>query len=86
MFPLGTVMIFDDHMNILSTGDVTQMMEDDSDESSDQSFTEEEPSPYMHSLIWSNNGEWDIDELQICEMGSWGPEGEYVCVGRCPLK
>ncbi|KAI0927701.1 hypothetical protein AcW1_007127 [Taiwanofungus camphoratus] len=30
-------------------------------------------------------GEWDIDEVQICEMGSWGPEGEYVCVGRCPL-
>ena len=56
------VMIFDDHMNILSTGDVTQMMEDDSDESSDQSFTQEEPSSYAHSMIWNNNGEWDIDE------------------------
>ncbi|CCM05511.1 uncharacterized protein FIBRA_07734 [Fibroporia radiculosa] len=31
-------------------------------------------------------GDWDIDEIQICEMGSWGPEGEYVCVGRCPLR
>ncbi|PCH40591.1 hypothetical protein WOLCODRAFT_68100 [Wolfiporia cocos MD-104 SS10] len=30
-------------------------------------------------------GEWDVDEVQICEMGSWGPEGEYVCVGRCSL-
>jgi len=31
-------------------------------------------------------GAWDIDEIQICEMGSWGPEGEYVCVGRCALR
>ncbi|OCH83916.1 hypothetical protein OBBRIDRAFT_799527 [Obba rivulosa] len=30
-------------------------------------------------------GEWTVDEVQLCEMGSWGPEGEYVCVGRCPL-
>ena len=30
-------------------------------------------------------GEWVVDEVQICEMGSWGPEGEYVCVGRIPL-
>ncbi|KAI0693612.1 AKAP7 2'5' RNA ligase-like domain-containing protein [Cerioporus squamosus] len=30
-------------------------------------------------------GEWDIDEVQICEMGSWGPEGEYRAVARCPL-
>ncbi|EMD39444.1 hypothetical protein CERSUDRAFT_121726 [Gelatoporia subvermispora B] len=30
-------------------------------------------------------GEWSIDEIQLCEMGSWGPEGEYVCVASCPL-
>ncbi|KZT12310.1 uncharacterized protein LAESUDRAFT_691583 [Laetiporus sulphureus 93-53] len=30
-------------------------------------------------------GAWEVDEIQICEMGSWGPEGEYVCVGRCSL-
>lgn len=30
-------------------------------------------------------GSWTVDEVQICEMGSWGPEGEYVCVGRIPL-
>ncbi|KAI0630023.1 kinase A anchor protein, partial [Trametes polyzona] len=30
-------------------------------------------------------GEWEVDEVQICEMGSWGPEGEYVAVARCPL-
>lgn len=30
-------------------------------------------------------GQWVIDEVQICEMGSWGREGEYVCVGRIPL-
>ena len=31
-------------------------------------------------------GEWEVDELQICEMGSKGPEGEYVAVARCPLE
>ncbi|KIP10739.1 hypothetical protein PHLGIDRAFT_48278, partial [Phlebiopsis gigantea 11061_1 CR5-6] len=25
-----------------------------------------------------NFGEWTVDEIQICKMGSWGPEGEYV--------
>ncbi|KAI9058861.1 hypothetical protein FKP32DRAFT_1581508, partial [Trametes sanguinea] len=30
-------------------------------------------------------GEWEIDEVQICEMGSWGPEGEYVAVHRVAL-
>ncbi len=30
-------------------------------------------------------GEWDIDEVQICEMGSHGAEGEYVAAARCPL-
>jgi activating signal cointegrator complex subunit 1 len=32
-----------------------------------------------------NLGTWDVDELQICEMGSHGPEGEYVCVARIAL-
>ncbi|KAM5541288.1 hypothetical protein V8D89_005217 [Ganoderma adspersum] len=27
-------------------------------------------------------GECPVDEIQICEMGSWGPEGEYVAVAR----
>jgi activating signal cointegrator complex subunit 1 len=30
-------------------------------------------------------GTWDVDEVQICEMGSHGPEGEYVCVGKIDL-
>lgn len=32
-----------------------------------------------------NLGTWDIDEIQICEMGSHGPEGEYVRVGGISL-
>lgn len=32
-----------------------------------------------------NCGEWELDEIQICEMGSWGAEGEYVRVGGCML-
>lgn len=30
-------------------------------------------------------GTWAIDEVQVCEMGSYGPEGEYVCVGKISL-
>lgn len=30
-------------------------------------------------------GIWEVNEVQICEMGSWGAEGEYVCAGRCSL-
>jgi activating signal cointegrator complex subunit 1 len=26
-------------------------------------------------------GEWEVDEIQICEMGSHGAEGEYVSCG-----
>ena len=36
-------------------------------------------------LVRVELGEWTIDEVQICEMGSWGPEGEYVAVHRCVL-
>ncbi|KAI0738784.1 hypothetical protein C8Q80DRAFT_209346 [Daedaleopsis nitida] len=30
-------------------------------------------------------GTWEVDELQICKVGSWGPEGEYVTAARCSL-
>ncbi|KAG2122443.1 kinase A anchor protein, partial [Suillus cothurnatus] len=30
-------------------------------------------------------GTWKVDEIQICEMGSYGPEGEYVSCGCCSL-
>jgi len=28
-------------------------------------------------------GIWDVNEIQICEMGSYGPQGEYVTCGGC---
>lgn len=40
----------------------------------------------MRGPVRVDLGAWDIDEIQICEMGSWGPEGEYVCIGRCALR
>lgn len=30
-------------------------------------------------------GTWEVGELQICKMGSKGPEGEYVAAARCSL-
>ncbi|EJC98340.1 uncharacterized protein FOMMEDRAFT_149150 [Fomitiporia mediterranea MF3/22] len=30
-------------------------------------------------------GTHTVSEIQICRMGSWGPEGEYVCVGKISL-
>jgi activating signal cointegrator complex subunit 1 len=30
-------------------------------------------------------GAWDVDEVQICEMGSHGPENEYVSCGGVSL-
>lgn len=30
-------------------------------------------------------GTWSVDEIQICKMGSYGPEGEYVSCGCCLL-
>jgi len=30
-------------------------------------------------------GVWDVDDIEICEMGSYGPEGEYISCGRCSL-
>jgi activating signal cointegrator complex subunit 1 len=30
-------------------------------------------------------GTWGVDEIQICKMGSYGPEGEYVSCGNCSL-
>ncbi|KAI0299562.1 hypothetical protein BC826DRAFT_1102683 [Russula brevipes] len=34
----------------------------------------------------SNLGTWTVDELQICEMGSWTPDGAYVRVAGCDLR
>ena len=34
----------------------------------------------------SNLGTWTVDELQICEMGSWAPDGAYVRVVGCDLR
>ncbi|KAI0262406.1 kinase A anchor protein [Gloeopeniophorella convolvens] len=31
-------------------------------------------------------GVWSVDELQICEMGSWAPDGAYVRVAGCNLR
>ncbi|KIJ59283.1 hypothetical protein HYDPIDRAFT_100984, partial [Hydnomerulius pinastri MD-312] len=30
-------------------------------------------------------GTWNVDEIQICKMGSYGPEGEYVSCGGLSL-
>jgi len=32
-----------------------------------------------------NFGTWDVDEIQICRMGSFGLEGEYVSCGGVSL-
>jgi activating signal cointegrator complex subunit 1 len=32
-----------------------------------------------------NLGTWDVDELQLAEMGNYGPEGEHLCVGKIAL-
>ncbi|KAF9218775.1 hypothetical protein BS17DRAFT_480735 [Gyrodon lividus] len=32
-----------------------------------------------------NFGTWSVDEIQICKMGSYGPEGEYVSCGGLSL-
>jgi hypothetical protein len=34
----------------------------------------------------SNLGTWTVDELQICEMGSWAPDGAYVRVAGSDLR
>lgn len=54
-------MIFDDYMNILSTGDVTQLLGEESSDS-DASQDLAEPSACTDSVIWNNNVEWNIDE------------------------
>ena len=30
-------------------------------------------------------GSWQVDEIQICQMGSHGAEGEYISCGGCAL-
>ncbi|OSX57080.1 hypothetical protein POSPLADRAFT_1067877 [Postia placenta MAD-698-R-SB12] len=37
-----------------------------------------EPQAPTRGPMRVNLGEWDVEDIQICEMGSWGPEGEYV--------
>ena len=44
-----------------------------------------ERGPRRRNPVRVDLGTWDIDEVQICEMGSHGPEGEYVCVGKIAL-
>ena len=34
----------------------------------------------------SNLGTWTVDELQICEMGSWAPDGASVRVAGSDLR
>ncbi|KAI0293858.1 AKAP7 2'5' RNA ligase-like domain-containing protein [Multifurca ochricompacta] len=34
----------------------------------------------------SNLGTWTVDEVQICKMGSWAPDGAYVRVAGCDLR
>ncbi len=41
--------------------------------------------PRGKNPIKVNLGDWVVDEVQICKMGSWGPEGEYISVASIPL-
>ena len=34
----------------------------------------------------TNLGTWTVGELQICEMGSWAPDGAYVWVAGCDVQ
>jgi activating signal cointegrator complex subunit 1 len=43
------------------------------------------PRDPLLDTLHADLGTWSVDELQICEMGSWGPEGEYVSVASVPL-
>jgi len=31
-------------------------------------------------------GKWNVSEIQLCELGSRAPGGEYLSVGRVELK
>lgn len=35
----------------------------------------------MRHPVKVNFGTWCVDEIQICKMGSYGPEGEYESCG-----
>ncbi|EGN97767.1 hypothetical protein SERLA73DRAFT_182510 [Serpula lacrymans var. lacrymans S7.3] len=43
------------------------------------------PSPDFRRPVPIEFGKWNVDEVQICEMGSYGPQGEYVSCGGCSL-
>jgi activating signal cointegrator complex subunit 1 len=38
-----------------------------------------------HEPLKVDLGSWAVDEVQICRMGSWGPEKEYVAEARCSI-
>lgn len=37
--------------------------------------------PNLRRPVKVDFGRWHVDEIQICKMGSYGPEGEYVSCG-----
>jgi activating signal cointegrator complex subunit 1 len=41
--------------------------------------------PLCSTAVPVDLGTWDVDEVQICAMGSHGPEGEYVSCGAITL-
>jgi len=41
------------------------------------------PSMHQRKSVPVDLGIWDVNEIQICEMGSYGPQGEYVTCGGC---
>ena len=43
-------------------------------------------SPVLHTGHQVDLGTYNVGEVQICLMGSWGPEQEYVSVGTINLK
>ena len=64
-------MIFDNHMNILSTGDITQIMGEESSDL-DASQDQAEPSAHIDNTLWNINTDWSISEgWSIDEDGYW---------------
>jgi len=45
-----------------------------------------EPNNASHRPVSVSLGTWNIDEIQICRMGSWGSQGEYVADARCSIR
>ncbi|KAH0832401.1 hypothetical protein J3R83DRAFT_13435 [Lanmaoa asiatica] len=44
-------------------------------------LSEPRAEPDLRHPVTVNFGTWDVDEIQICKMGSYGPEGEYESCG-----